>query len=292
MKTIQRFGGIVSYRKMLAGKKEMIKASLYLPHVISTSGGYKIYFLTGQNYLYQTLFCALSLTKISKNPFQFILIDDGSFDQELTDQANKQMPGVKIITKEEVDINLESKLPIKDFPYLHYKRKVYPHLKKLTDIHTIVDNPYKLVLDSDMLFWNDPIEIISWLKDPVGSLYMIDCEESYGFTRQLMESLCQVEIPELVNVGAIGMNSNAINWMALEHWAKTLEETEGASYFLEQALSAMIIAKQKRSILNPESYLVNPEHGKEQLKILGHYVDLSKREYFTEAWKHLDFHHT
>ncbi|MFD2288828.1 glycosyl transferase [Pedobacter petrophilus] len=262
----------------------MMKASKVLPPIISDGEGHKIYFLTGKNYLYQTLFCAYSLIKISKTPFQFILIDDGTFDQKLSTQANKQMPGVKIITTKEIENNLELKLPIANFPYLHYKRKVYPHIKKLTDIHTIGNEPHKLVLDSDMLFWNDPAEMINWLKSPIGSLHMADCEESYGYSIKLMESLCQTKIPELINVGAIGLNSATINWIDVEHWAKTLEEKEGASYFLEQALSAMIIANQLRTILAPQDYIVNPKNGKERKKVLGHYVDLSKKEYFQTAW--------
>jgi len=284
-KTIQRFGGLRNYRYMMAGKREMIKASFFLPPVTSVPNGYKIYFLTGKNYLYQTLFCAYSLTKTSKIPFQFTLIDDGSFDQQLISRATIQMPGVKIITKEEITANLEAKLPPKDFPYLQNKRKVYPHIKKLIDVHTLEDEDYKLVLDSDMLFWREPKEMINWLKKPIGTLHMIDCEESYGYDKNLMESICKAKIPEMVNVGIIGLNSKSINWMAVENWGKTLEETEGASYFLEQALSAMIIASQERTILSIENYIVNPKNGKEKQKILGHYVDLSKENYFNQSWK-------
>ncbi|NTE04811.1 glycosyl transferase [Agrobacterium tumefaciens] len=285
-KTIQRFGGLMSYRKMLAGKQEMRKASALLPAIVSIPDGYRIYFLTGQDYLYQTLFCAFSLTKVSKTPFQFILIDDGSFDQDLTNQATTQMPGVKIITKEEIMANLEAKLPAKDYPYLHNKRKVYPHIKKLIDVHTLEDGDYKLVLDSDMLFWNEPKEIIDWLKNPTGTLHMIDCEESYGYNKNLMELLCKAKIPEMVNVGTIGLNSKSINWMTVEYWAKTLEETEGASYFLEQALSAMIIANQNQIQLDGAEYLVNPnEHQIKNQTKLYHYVDISKKYYFEIAWR-------
>ncbi|GGE44377.1 hypothetical protein GCM10011413_08120 [Pedobacter psychrotolerans] len=274
---------------MLAGKQEMIKASTLLPPIISNQKGYKIYFLTGQNYLYQTLFCAFSLKKVSKIPFQFILIDDGSFDQKLINQANEQMPDVKIITKQEVEANLESKLPIKDFPYLHYKRKVYPHIKKLTDIHTIGDETYKLVLDSDMLFWNEPLEMINWLKDPEGCLYMLDTVESYGYDKKLMHDLCGFEIPKLLNVGVFGSNSKNINWSNLENWSQELEYKQGGSYFLEQALSAMLIANEQKTILNKKQYIVNPEDSKsdDEIAKLKHYVDLSKKYYFEKAWKNI-----
>lgn len=285
-KTIQSFGGLISYKQMLAGKQKMITASALLPTIPSIKEGYKIYFLTGEKYLYQTLFCAFSLTKVSKKPFQFVLIDDGTFNERLIDQANRQMPGVKIILKNEIESNLELRLPIKNFPYLHYKRKVYPHIKKLTDIHTIGEEDYKLVLDSDMLFWNEPNEIINWLKDPIGALHMIDCKESYGYHITLMESLCEAKIPELVNVGALGLNSKSINWIDVEKWARALEETSGASYFLEQALSAMLIGSQNQVILNCNEYIVNPKESEDKYQFkLKHYVDVSKKYYFEIAWR-------
>ncbi|WP_320465969.1 hypothetical protein [Pedobacter sp. CFBP9032] len=285
-KTIQRFGGIISYRQMLRGKKEMIRASRNLPPIISYENGYKIYFLTGSDYLYQTLFCAFSLTKVSKTSFQFILVDDGSFDEQLKTQANKQMPGVVIVTKQQIDANLSLKLPVAEFPYLHRKREVYPHIKKLTDIHTLTDNTYKLVLDSDMLFWSNPKEVISWLQRPNGSLHMIDCIESYGYSKEIMESLTGRDIPDSVNVGIIGMDSSRIIWTELERWCMELEAKEGSSYFLEQALTTMLLATSKRKALNERSYIVNPEN-EDVLNgagILHHYVDLSKASYFKNAF--------
>lgn len=287
-KEIRRFGGYISYLKVLKGKKEMFNASKSLPPIFSHQGGLNIYFLTGKKYLYQTLFCAFSLVKVSpKETFQFILVDDGSFDDEFISQINSQMPNAKIITKTEIENNLGNRLPKLKYPYLNDKREIYPHIKKLTDIHTLDENPYKLVLDSDMLFWNEPVELINWLKQPNGCIYMLDCVESYGFDTALMQSLCGHEIPRLMNVGAIGIQSSTINWDHLETWGKTLEEKEGPSYFLEQALSAMIVSNQDKAILSKEEYIVNPEQGanNSNLNKLHHYVDLSKKYYFGSAWK-------
>lgn len=288
-KNIQRLGGLLSYRRMLKGKQEMIKASYQLPAVNSEKNGYNIYFLTGKNYLYQTLFCALSLTKVSKEAFQFILIDDGSFDRSLLNRVNRQMPGAKVILSKEIEENLNQQLPKKDFPYLHHKRTIYPHIKKLTDIHTADNNPYKLVLDSDMLFWNEPTEMLNWLKNSNGCLYMLDTVESYGYDKKLMKDLCGFEIPDLMNVGCFGSNTTKIIWKNLEHWSEELEKAEGASYFLEQALSAMLIANEHKNILNKTEYIVNPNEGTIDLSKakLHHYVDLSKQYYFNSAWKKL-----
>lgn len=285
LKRYRRFGGYFSYRAMIRGSRQMREASLQLPPVQCFAHGLPVYFLTGKNYLYQTLFCIRSLVKLSNEEFHFILVDDGSFDSTIVAQIQKQLPDCTIVLQTEVDKNLQQHLPPHQYPHLHQKRKVYPHLKKLTDIHTLTGSNWKLVLDSDMLFWDTPHEIIQWLQKPEQPIHMVDCVESYGYSKQLMEKLSGHPIPSLLNVGAIGLNSAEVNWSAVDNWVNTLEEKEGSSYYLEQALTAMLIGEQKSIVLDKDKYKVNPSL--RDTTALHHYVDLSKKYYYTQAWKKL-----
>lgn len=287
LKKFRRFGGYLSYRQIMNNRKLMEESSRNLPSVTSNPKGFAIYFLTGKQYLYQTLFCIQSLTKHSTEKFKFILVDDGSFNDEILMQINTQLPGAEIITQLTIEKNLKDFLPQHNYSYLHNKRKIYPHIKKLTDIHTIPTAGWKLVLDSDMLFWDEPKEIIEWLKKCCRPIHMVDCTESYGYSRQLMEQLAEAPIPSLLNVGVIGLNSNDISWDKVENWIKILEEKEGKTYYLEQALSAMLIGNNTTVILNKDKYIVNPskETIRDNVGILHHYVDLSKEGYYNIAWK-------
>lgn len=283
----KRFGGYLNYRRMMANCKLMQKASLNLTPIASHNDGLSVYFLTGKKYLYQTLFCIKSLSIVTRSKFKFILVDDGSFDSALITQVSHQLPGAEVILKPQIELNLQNKLPEQQYPNLYDKRKVYPHIKKLTDIHSIPNNEWKLVLDADMMFWADPVEIINWLQNPTQPLYMLDCVQSYGYSIKLMEELCGLKVPELLNVGVIGLHSSSINWQSIENWMKALEETEGASYYLEQALTAMLIGESQAYVLPSNDYIVNPDVDTINHKkgILHHYVDLSKEGYFKKAWK-------
>ncbi|MGY4537050.1 hypothetical protein ACVW0P_001464 [Mucilaginibacter sp. UYNi724] len=286
---LRRFGGYINYRKMMAARKLMEKVSFNLPPVISVNDGLPVYFLTGQNYLYQTLFCIRSLVLVSKKKFRFVLVDDGSFDEALINRIKKQLPGANIITKELIALNLQNVLPIEKYPCLHHKRDVYPHIKKLTDIHTIPGSGWKLVLDSDMLFWHEPEELLNWLNNPLYPLHIIDCGEAYGYSKKLMEEVAGNTIKPLINVGAIGLNSDTIDWNDLERWVAALEHYEGTTYYLEQALSAMIIGEDNATELPAGRYIVNPDMATitAQNGVLHHYVDLSKEGYYKMAWKKL-----
>ena len=286
-KRINKFGGYFEYKKMMRNQKLMEQASLYLPPVTSYPDGLPVYFLTGDKFLYQTLFCVQSLTKHSAEKFRFILVDDGSLNEELTIRINKRLPGAEIITKTVIEQNLEKNLPENNYPILRKKRREYPHIKKLIDIHILGIAGWKLVLDSDMLFFNDPIAMCDWVKNSGKPLHMIDCMESYGYSRELMGKLTGNKIPEQINVGAVGLNSDTIDWAKTEDWVKTLEETEGRSYYLEQALSAMLVAGSDCTVLDKGEYIVNPDNTTitNGTGVLHHYVDLSKKGYYNEAWR-------
>jgi hypothetical protein len=286
IKQIKRFGGIAEYHKMKLGRKKMEAASYRLKPVESFEEGFPIYFLTGKKYLYQTLFCITSLVKTCNAKFKFILVDDGSFDKDLITRITIQLPKSIIITSKEISSNLHYYLPKNIYPTIHKKREIYPHLKKLTDIHTLLSDEWKLVLDSDMLFWSEPIALINWFTHQDNFIFMSDCGEAYGYPRPVLELICGHEIPEKINVGVAGMHSCSIDWHKIETWIKELEKNHGASYYLEQALTAMIVSNKPIKILPDENYVVGPQalHSQSSL-ILSHYVDLSKKRYFTSEWK-------
>lgn len=273
----------------MMNRRLMEKASARLPAVTSFTNGLPVHLLTGKKYWYQTLFCIQSLQQHSAEKFKFVLIDDGTFDEDLLAQADRQLPRAAMISRAAVEQNLDRILPAQLYPVLRNKRQEYPHIKKLTDVHTLPHGGWKLVLDSDMLFYAEPADLINWLKNPGKPLHMLDCAECYGYPRQLMEQLTGAEIPQLLNVGAIGLNSSALNWETIENWVKALEAAAGKSYYLEQALSAMLIAGNpalalgtNHYIVNPKTHLVSAGRG-----VLHHYVDVSKKDYYNTAWKKL-----
>ncbi|WP_157682257.1 glycosyl transferase [Mucilaginibacter mallensis] len=287
LKTYKRFGGYYNYQKVINGNKQMKRAAYKLPISPSYADGLPVYFLTGKKYIHQTLFCISSLLKVSTERFHFVLIDDGTFTPAIADLISTKLPGATIVTNDQINTNLEKHLPADKYPVLHHKRSVYPHIKKMLDVHTAGISDWKLVLDSDMLFWKEPKAMINWLKNPDSPLHMVDTVNSYGYSPALMHELCGSEIPKLINVGAIGLNTTTLNWDAIEFWVKTLEEKEGTSYYLEQALSAMLIGQTPSVVLDKDDYKVNPSAAdlQQTANTLHHYVDLSKEIYLKNAWK-------
>lgn len=282
--------GIVSLAQMQWGQWQMEQTATRLKPISIESAAtpFDVYFLTGAKFWYQTCFCFYSLMQQTSLPLRPILYDDGTLQSPHIQAIQRIFPHAKIVTIAEINDRLEQFLPTQQFPTLRSRRLEYPNLRKLTDIH-MGSQGWKLVLDSDMLFFHTPTMLLEWLQSPQRPCHMVDVETAYGYSAKLMQDLAQFVIPEQINVGICGLNSDALDWHELEYWCKTLIEREGTHYYQEQALIAMLMARQSCTIVPAQSYIVMPDRTEvlHPKAILHHYVSASKTWYFRHAWRHI-----
>ena len=282
-----REGGPANQLITANGRRAMMHAATLLPPLAqSPADAPEISFLTGKRFWYQTAFCFWSLCRQAGRPLRATFFDDGTFDKSLRAESARVFPGSRVCGAEEVHSLLDQYLPNQRYPALRKRRLAYPNLRKLTDCHAGGQN-WRLVLDSDMLFFHRPAALMDWLQSPSQPLHMTDVQNAYGYSPALMEKLTGQKIPQLVNVGICGLQSAQIDWDQLEHWCQQLEAAEGTSYYLEQALVAMLLAGQTAERLPTRDYrlLPNDEECCRPTAALHHYVDLSKRGYFRYAWR-------
>ena len=94
-------------------------------------------------------------------------------------------------------------------------------------------------------------------------------------------------MPDKLNVGICGLTSEQIDWCELEEWSARLLAAEGTSYFLEQALVAMIIARRPGLQAIARDYITLPTRAQvdQGVGVMQHYVASSKNDYFRRAWR-------
>jgi hypothetical protein len=246
-----------------------------------------VHLLTGRRFWYQTAFCLHSFARQSGQVVEAEIYDDGTLGDSLQARLTRLGSGVRIHSAREIHSRLEAHLPAGRFPVLRDRWLHYPNIRKLIDPHLGACG-WKLVLDSDLLFFRRPGVILDWYAAPARPLHAVDCEESYGYSRALMERLAGAPIPPLVNVGLCGLCSETLNWDELEMWCAELIARERTSYYLEQALVAMIVARAQPCTVAPAvDYVTKPgaAEGRVPTAIMHHYVAESKRSYFRHGWR-------
>jgi hypothetical protein len=273
------------------GRAAMIRAADRLPPLPrpANPATLAVHFLTGQKFWYQTAFCAYSLLNQAGESIRVVLIDDGSLAEPELGKLRRVLPDVDVVSATTVRERLDEHLPTSRFPSVRARRLVYPHLRKLTDVHA-GQTGWRVVLDSDMLFHGRPTALLEWLKSPAQPCQMVDVENAYGYSAALLTELAGGPIPDRVNVGVCGLKSDGIDWDRLEFWCRTTLDREGSHYLQEQALTALLVAGQERVVLDEASYVVRPsrDESRHPQTALHHYVAESKAWYFRFGWRNIN----
>lgn len=272
------------------GRRAMIAAARELPPLGPAPGSApEVFLLTGLRFWYQSAFCVHSLAS-QIGGVRPVFIDDGTFNDALIAEAQRLFPHARVERAADIEARLDSLLPSAKFPALRAQRRTYLHLRKLTDAH-VGHRGYRLVLDSDMLFFRRPHALCGWLASPDRPIHMLDVHDAYGYPAATLAELAGRPVPSLVNVGVCGFRSDTLDWEKLEFWTGRLLALHGTSYYLEQALVALLLADATPLVLPAEDYRLMPSLAecRAPTAALHHYVDLSKRGYFRYAWRNVPF---
>ncbi len=287
LKEIIAAGGPLEKRRTQAGRKEMTAAARLLPVPENFAGApLELHLLTGARFWEQTAFCLWTFARHSRRPLHPVIYDDGTLAGEHREPLARLFPQLRFVSRSESEERLEHWLPVARFPHLRERWLNYPNIRKLTDPH-LGRSGWKLVLDSDLLFFRQPECLLRWLDEPNSPLHAVDCETSYGYSASLLERLAGTRLAERVNVGLTGLNSSLIDWEKLEAWTRELHEREGTHYYLEQALIAMMVAGHDCAVAPARDYITRPPavEARACRAVMHHYVANTKRWYFQHCWR-------
>ncbi len=246
----------------------------------------ELHLLTGRRFWYQTAFCLWTFARHAARPLAPVIYDDGSLAPRWRAPLERLFPATRFVDRAAAIARLDEFLPAARYPHLRERWLNYPNIRKLIDPH-LGASGWKLVIDSDLLFFRRPELLVAWCDHADRPLHAVDCETSYGYSRPLLEALAGAPLAELVNVGLCGLRSDSLDWDRLENWCRVLIEREGTHYFLEQALVAMLVAGRHCDVAPAADYVTGPvpPEADECRAVMHHYVADSKRWYFQRNWR-------
>ncbi|WP_245844327.1 hypothetical protein [Nibricoccus aquaticus] len=288
---VQKFfsaGGPFEQRRTEQGRTAMEAAAHHLPLLPtpSDSAPVTLHLLTGRRYWYQTAFCLWSFAHAAQRPLAPVLLDDGTLTPEFSDPILRLFPATTILTSAEIEARLDAALPEKNFPSLRQRRREFPLLRKLTDPHAGLIG-WRLLIDSDLLFFRRPDALLAWLDHPTQPLRAEDLANAYGYPLALLAEVAGQPVPERVNTGLLGLRSDDINWSRFEYACHTLLARGGPQYYQEQALAAVLLAGRTCTVPPPADYVLCPKPPESHAcrAVMHHYVADSKRWYFQTNWR-------
>ena len=287
-----REGGPAEQRRTERGRLEMVAAAESLPELRppDRDDGLTVHYLTGAKYWYQTVFCHASLQAHVPSRVTPVLYDDGTLAPEVQDRVRRVIPWARVRTLAEIEERLDDALPWSRYPTLRQRRIEQPLIRKVLDLHAGVPG-WKILLDSDMLFFQRPDWLLDWLGRPAGTqrpAYMVDVVEAYGYSDALRSRLVGGKpFPDRANIGIFGWRGEDLDLDWLEHAVRTMLDEEGTHYNLTQGITSMLYAGRACDVAPASDYVVLPsvEEGRRPTAVLHHYVAESKRSYFQHGWR-------
>lgn len=280
-------GGPVEQWRTYRGRCAMEQSAASLPPPPAGSGApLELHLLTGRRFWYQTAFCLWTFARQAERTLAPVIIDDGSLTPDNCAALQRLFPALRFQRKPEAAARLAALLPPAKFPRLHDRWRHYPHIRKIIDPH-LGSRGWKLVLDSDLLFFHRPDFLLGWLDAPDRPLHAVDVATAYGYPTGLLTTVTGTPLADRVNVGLTGLKSEELDWEQLEHWCDRLITAAGTNYYLEQALVAMLVSGRSCAIAPASDYvtLPPPPEASECRAVMHHYVAGSKRWYFRANWQ-------
>ena len=243
-----------------------------------------LHLLIGARYLAEACLVSHSLAWASGRPVAPHFYDDGTLTPEDCALLRSKLPRARFFLKPEINARLADALPEERFPCLNRLRPAYPHIRKLTDIH-LFPGDWKCVSDADILFFARPTQLLDLLATP-RACHMVDIAPAYGVPQAALEALAGRPVHPKINVGLCHLPTRAIDWDFVEHCASTLLAAHGFTYYLEQALTAILLARLDAVPLD-ENYVVYPDRATALRadRAALHYVDGSRSFYYDFGWR-------
>jgi len=223
---------------------------------------------------------------------RLVIHDDGTLTDNIIQELLTHFVGCDIIRKRDADIRMSKHLrgyPFSSkFRFCENKGSSIMSIR-LFDFPLLSQTKKILNLDSDILFFRKPIEIIEYMKNQKG-FFMSDYQNAYSLPVDELNKKFDMKVRNKVNAGMFyfpGIEYYDLN--LLESFIKMMYECHyPISGRMEQTGLAMLFSKYGEAFVRlPDAYQISKKYITEET-ISQHFVnDGSRINFCTEGLKHL-----
>jgi len=223
------------------------------------------------------LLAAVSLESSSGRSWPFVFHDDGTLDERVVERILQRFPDARVVRRAEADEKARNFLA--GHPKCLEHRAKHNLFLKFFDFATWGSEDRFIVLDSDVIFFRRPPEIMDWLES--GSLdyrYNEDTKEKYCIPREHLERGLGISMWPRFNSGLVLVPRRAINLDLAEELLAKFESTAHHPQFFEQTLYGLMGSAWGRGGALPSTYEINWGYFRRRGAVCRHYVGAFKHD--------------
>ncbi len=218
------------------------------------------------------LLAAISFEHSTGRRWPLFIHDDGSVSLAQRQQIKKVLPGVMFIPRSDSD--RETSCYLADYPTCLAHRNRHNLFLKFFDACPFAPHDRFIVLDSDVIFFKRPAEILEWADNRSPTcLYNEDTREKFCIPRDEIEKALPVTLLPRFNSGLVLMQKQAFNLNLASQLLGAFETTAHAPQFFEQTLYALMASTNPGGGAPlPRTYNISWGYWRDRGSICRHYV--------------------
>jgi len=253
--------------------------------VVDTDNKCEIHVLTSAQDWLNLVWTLKSFYRLARRRYALCIHEDGSVDPQQLEILRRHFPDARIISKSRADVEVLPSLA--SFPRCLEFRRTNLLAPKVFDFPFYLQSDRMLLLDSDVLFFREPAELLRSIEDPTYRLNRVNrgIASAYTVVPAEVKSRTGTNLIERFNsgLGLIHKDSLRLDWV--EEFLGLPGILEGHFWRIEQTLYALCSSRFGVELL-PPSYDIRLNGGINDSPSR-HYVGAIRHLFYREGIRHL-----
>ena len=220
-------------------------------------GEAEIHTLFGHAAVLEAIATMKSLYRFLPEALPLVMHEDGTLTERDEALINRHLPGAKIVRRSVADFEIESEFARLDLQRCRELRRIFPLAIKLFDIPYFGVGHTLLYIDTDILFFRPPDELLNALATPAErwvDRYNDDIHTNYAWPAETIQECVGVPAPDRMNSGLYCMRRDTKESLQWDFFESCLASLPAAArfHYVEQTLLALDFEKRGAAPLPPE----------------------------------------
>ena len=241
-----------------------------------------VHVLTGANDWELCAWMLASWFTFTEETWRVVIHDDGTLPAIARKTLSTLFKTCRFVSRADADPAMEKLL--RPFPFCQEYRTKHPLSQKIFDIPHFCDSDRLIILDSDILFYRHPTEIMAWVNGSTNDCWFNeDCAEASIISAENAWEDLGVKLWPRVNSGCCLLQKSAIDLEFCERALGETSITKGHIWRIEQTLIALCASRHGRGGLLPKTYEVTLSKTASSDVIMRHYVGAVRDYFYSEG---------
>lgn len=257
-----------------------------LPVDLAEAPSVPVHLLTSKDDWLRATWTLASWYQATGRNWQVVIHEDGTLPPEGRELMGALFPTARFILRSEADDKMARVLA--PYPRCRDYRAQLALGLKIFDVPYFCQAQRFLILDSDVLFFRRPEEILAWVDtEDRRCLFNAEAEDPCPLSSGEARQKLRVQLLPRINSGLALLWRDALDLPFCEMALRDTSLGSAYPWRIEQSLFALCTSRENRAALLPPTYEMSLKSERQENAIARHYVGAVRQQFYAEGIRQL-----